>query len=93
MFLKTKQDGSLLEVVNLAPLFDPFIKQLEAACMPAKSCRSWSPMPRPICCFPPVSPCRAAGAIRRIPIDDGGDRQICLSDSALFLNSPNSNCR
>jgi hypothetical protein len=29
MFLKTKQDGSLLEVVNLAPLFDPFIKQLE----------------------------------------------------------------
>ncbi|GDX71869.1 acetyltransferase [Vulcanococcus sp.] len=29
MFLKTKQDGSLLEVVNLAPLFDPFAKQLE----------------------------------------------------------------
>ena len=29
MFLQTKHDGSLLEVVNLKPLFDPFAKQLE----------------------------------------------------------------
>lgn len=29
MFLKTKQDGSLVEVMQLAPLFDPFAKQLE----------------------------------------------------------------
>ena len=29
MFLQTKHDGSLLEVVNLKPLIDPFVKQLE----------------------------------------------------------------
>ena len=29
MFLKTKQDGSLVEVINLAPLLDPFSRQLE----------------------------------------------------------------
>ena len=29
MFLKTKQDGSLVEVINLAPLMDPFARQLE----------------------------------------------------------------
>lgn len=28
MFLKTRQDGSLLEVTNLAPLIDPFVKDL-----------------------------------------------------------------
>ena len=29
MFLKTKQDGSLVEVINLAPLVDPFVLHLE----------------------------------------------------------------
>lgn len=29
MFLKTKQDGSLVEVINLAPLVDPFVRHLE----------------------------------------------------------------
>ena len=29
MFLKTKQDGSLVEVINLAPLVDPFVRELE----------------------------------------------------------------
>jgi len=29
MFLKTRQDGSLLEVLNLQQLFDPFASRLE----------------------------------------------------------------
>jgi hypothetical protein len=29
MFLKTKQDGSLVEVINLVPLVDPFVRHLE----------------------------------------------------------------
>jgi hypothetical protein len=29
MFLKTKQDGSLVEVINLAPLVDPFVSHLD----------------------------------------------------------------
>jgi hypothetical protein len=29
MFLKTKQDGSLVEVINRVPLVDPFVSHLE----------------------------------------------------------------